>query len=81
MVELIQQYLEALRKARREPGAESELERIYMEVLRVDPNHPLAKLHELMAEGVSFNITEQVRALLAEEITSLNQTSNDQNAE
>ena len=46
-----------------------------MEVLRIDPNHRLAKLHELMAEGVSFNITEQVRELLAQE---LEQTSKGQ---
>lgn len=79
VVELIQRYLEALRKTRLEPGTENELELIYMEVLRVDPNHPLAKLHELMAEGVSFNITEQVRALLAQEIAALEQTSREQN--
>lgn len=75
MVELIQQYLEALRKTQEEPGMEGQLEQIYMEVLRIDPNHRLAKLHELMAEGVSFNITEQVRELLAQE---LEQTSKDQ---
>lgn len=71
MIELIRQYLAVTRKGTLEPGDEAELERIYMHVLQEDPEHRLAKIHELMLEGVSFNVAEQVRDLLAEEITSL----------
>jgi hypothetical protein len=71
VVELIRRYLAVLQKGIHEPGAQAELERIYMEVLRKDPNHRLVALHQMMVEGVSFNIAEQVRGLLAEEITSL----------
>jgi hypothetical protein len=46
-----------------------------MEVLRRDPNHRLIQLHEMVTEGVSFNIAEQVRDLLAEEITALDPIS------
>ena len=53
------------------PSDEAELERIYMAVLRKDPDHRLAQLHELVQDGVSFNISEQIRDLLAEEITAL----------
>lgn len=75
MIELIRQYLAVLRQGPHEPGAEAELERIYMEVIRRDPNHRLAHLHEMVTEGVSFNIAEQVRDLLAEEITALDPIS------
>ena len=77
MIELIRQYLATLRKQNHDPGADAELERIYMEVLRKDPNHRLANLHELVVDGVSFNIAEQVRDLLAEEITALDPISSD----
>ena len=75
LIELIRQYLAILRKDPHEPGAEAELEKIYLQVVRQDPNHRLAKLHEMVKEGVSFNITEQVRDLLAEEITALDPIS------
>lgn len=71
MIELIRQYLEVLQKTSQDSGAQAELERIYMEALHRDPNHRLVKLHQLMIEGVSVNIIEQVRDLLAEEISSL----------
>jgi len=71
VIELIRQYLRALQKTSQDPGAQVELERIYMEALHKDPNHRLVKLHQLMIDGVSMNITEQVRDLLAEEIASL----------
>ena len=76
MIDLIRQYLAVLRRGIHEPGAEVELERIYMEVLSQDPDHRLAKLHELVVDGVSFNIAEQVRDLLFEEITSLSSIGN-----
>lgn len=71
MIELIRQYLAITRKGSHTPTDEAELERIYMEVLRTDPNHRLIKIHELALDGVSFNVAEQVRDLLAEEITAL----------
>ena len=77
MVDLIRQYLAAVRKGIHEPSAEADMERIYMEVLRRDPNHRLISLHEMVIEGVSFNIAEQVRDLLAEEISSLDPISKD----
>jgi hypothetical protein len=78
VVELVRQYLELLRKGTPDPATEAELERIYMEVLRKDPNHRLVSLHEMHVEGVSFNIAEQMRDLLAEEITALDPISKDQ---
>ena len=77
MIELIRQYLAVIRKGI-EPDAEAELERIYREALREDPKHRLVRLHEMVMEGVSFNVAEQVRDLLAEEITSLDPISKDQ---
>ncbi len=77
MIELIRQYLAILRKGTHLPGDEAELERIYMAVLRKDPDHRLAQLHELVQDGVSFNISEQIRDLLAEEITALDPISGD----
>ena len=71
MIELIRQYMAILRKGPHEPGAEAELEKIYMHVIRQDPNHRLARLHEMVMDGVSINIAEQLRDLLAEEITAL----------
>lgn len=77
MIELIRQYLAITKKGTHTPSDEAELERIYMEVLRQDPNHRLIRIHELAADGVSFNVAEQVRDLLAEEITALNPISGD----
>ncbi len=77
MIELIRQYLAVLRKGIHDSGDQAELERIYMEVLRKDPDHRLAQLHELVQDGVSFNIAEQVRDLLAEEITALDPIPHD----
>ncbi len=77
VIDLIRQYLAVLRKGTHQPGAEAELERIYMDVLRKDPDHRLISLHELMIDGVSFNIAEQVRDLLAEEITALDPIAHD----
>jgi len=79
VIELIRRYQEVLRKRTHDPDADAdaELEKIYMEALRQNPQHRLVKLHELMMEGVSINITEQVRDLLAEEITSLDPISRD----
>ncbi len=77
MIELIRQYLAVLRQGNLQINDEAELERIYMEVLRKDPDHRLAQLHELVQDGVSFNIAEQVRDLLAEEITALDPISHD----
>jgi hypothetical protein len=71
VIELIRQYLAITRKGTHTPSDEAELERIYMEVLRRDPNHRLIRIHEMAADGVSFNVAEQVRDLLAEEITAL----------
>jgi hypothetical protein len=42
-----------------------------MEVLRKDPDHRLIRIHELALDGVSFNVGEQVRDLLAEELAAL----------
>ena len=78
MIELIRQYLAILRKGTHEPGAEAELERICMEVVRKNPDHRLVSLHEMVVDGVSFNVAEQVRDLLAEEITSLDPISSEQ---
>ncbi len=78
MIELIRRYLAITRKGTHTPSDEAELERIYMEVLRQDPNHRLIRIHELAADGVSFNVAEQVRDLLAEEITALDSTGRDE---
>ncbi len=75
MIELIRQYLAIIKSGSHESEDEAELERIYMEVLRKNPDHRLAQLHELVQDGVSFNIAEQVRDLLAEEITALDPIS------
>lgn len=77
MIELIRQYLAITRKGTHTPADEAELERIYMDVLRQDPEHRLIRIHEMAADGVSFNVAEQVRDLLAEEITALNPSSPD----
>jgi hypothetical protein len=77
VIELIRQYLAITKKGTHTPSDEAELERIYMDVLREDPNHRLLRIHELAADGVSFNVAEQVRDLLAEEITALNPISPD----
>jgi hypothetical protein len=77
VIELIRQYLEILQKTSKDANAQAELERIYMEALHMDPNHRLVKLHQLMIDGVSMNITEQVRDLLAEEIASLKRIPKD----
>jgi hypothetical protein len=77
VIELIRQYLAIMKKGTHTSSDEAELERIYMEVLRQDPNHRLIRIHELAADGVSFNVAEQVRDLLAEEITALNPISPD----
>lgn len=77
MIDLIRQYLAVLRKGTHDTDTDAELERIFMEVLRRDPNHRLASLHEMVIDGVSFNVAEQVRDLLAEEITSLDPISGD----
>ena len=71
MIELIRRYWNIVKKGTHEPADQAELERIYMEVLRRDPDHRLAKIHELARDGVSFNAAEHVRDLLAEEITAL----------
>ncbi len=76
VIELIRRYLAILRKGTHTPDAEAEMELIYMEVLRKDPNHRLVSLHEMVIDGVSFNVAEQVRDLLAEEISSLDPISN-----
>ncbi len=78
MVELVRQYLAIVKQGTYDPSAEAELERIYMEVLRRDPHHRLVELHQLMLDGVSFNIAEQLRDLLAEEISALDTLSHDQ---
>ena len=75
MVELIRQYLAITRKGSLTPCEEAELERIYMEVLRTNPKNRLIEIHEMALEGVSFNVAEQVRDLLAEEITALDPIS------
>ncbi len=75
MIELIRQYLAIMKKGTHTPSDEAELERIYMDVLRKDPNHRLIRIHEMASDGVSFNVAEQVRDLLAEEITALNPIS------
>jgi hypothetical protein len=77
VIELIRQYLAITKKGTHTPSDEAELERIYMEVLRKDPNHRLIRIHEMAADGVSFNVAEQVRDLLAEEITALDPISPD----
>jgi len=77
VIELIRQYLAITRKGTHTPADEAELERIYMDVLRQDPEHRLIRIHEMAADGVSFNVAEQVRDLLAEEITALNPSSPD----
>ncbi|MHB0959546.1 MAG: hypothetical protein ACYC0X_29020 [Pirellulaceae bacterium] len=46
-----------------------------MEVLRTDPKNRLIEIHEMALEGVSFNVAEQVRDLLAEAITALDPIS------
>ena len=71
MIELIRQYLAIMSKGTHDAGDEAELEKIYMEVLRRDPDHRLVRIHELAVDGVSFNLSEQVRGLLGEEITAL----------
>lgn len=53
------------------PSDEAELERIYLEALQENPAHRLVQIHEMMLHGVSFNLSEQLRELLAEEITAL----------
>jgi hypothetical protein len=78
VIELIRQYLAITRKSTHTPSDEAELERIYMDVLRENPNHRLIQIHELAADGVSFNVAEQVRDLLAEEITALNPITGDE---
>ncbi len=75
MIELIRQYLAIAKSGSHAPMDEAELERIYMEVLRSDPNHRLIKIHEMALDGVSFNLAEQLRDLLAEEITALDPIS------
>ncbi len=77
VIELIRQYLAIIKKGTHEPSDEAELERIYMAVLRENPDHRLAQIHELVLDGVSFNVAEQVRDLLAEEITALDPISHD----
>lgn len=77
MIELIRRYLKILRNGSHEPGAEAELETIYMQVIRQNPNHRLARLHEMVMDGVSINIAEQLRDLLAEEITALEPIARD----
>jgi hypothetical protein len=72
MINLIRQYMETLKGGLHEPAVDAELEKIYREVARKNPEHRLAKIHELMRDGVSFNVTEQVRDLLAEEIAAAN---------
>ena len=71
MIELIRRYLAVTKTGCHAPIDEAELERIYMEALRMDPNHRLIQIHEMALDGVSFNLAEQVRELLAEEITAL----------
>ncbi len=71
MINLIRQYMDILRGGLHEPAVDAELEKIYREVMRKDPEHRLAKIHELMRDGVSFNVFEQVRDLLAEEIAAV----------
>lgn len=78
MIELIRQYLAIVRQGAHDQESQAELERIYMEALRKNPKHRLVSLHEMTRDGVSFNIAEQVRDLLAEEITSLDPISKDQ---
>jgi hypothetical protein len=73
MINLIRRYLETLKGGLHEPAVDAELEKIYREVMRKDPEHRLARIHELMRDGVSFNVTEQVRDLLAEEIAAVDQ--------
>ena len=75
MIELIRQYLAITKTGSHAPLDEAELERIYMEVLRTDPNHRLIQIHEMALDGVSFNVAEQIRDLLAEEITALDPIS------
>lgn len=75
MIELIRQYLAITKKGIHSPGEEAELERIYMDVLRQDPDHRLIRIHEMALDGVSFNVAEQLRDLLAEEITALDPIS------
>ena len=77
VIELIRQYLAITRKGTHTPSDEAELERICMEVLRRNPSHRLISIHEMASDGVSFNVAEQVRDLLAEEITALNPISTD----
>ncbi len=71
MIELIRQYLAITKRGTHSPADEAELERICMEVLRKDPDHRLIRIHELALDGVSFNVGEQVRDLLAEELAAL----------
>ena len=71
VIELIRQYQAIAKTGAHAPGDLAELERIHMEVLKQDPNHRLVQIHELARDGVSFNLAEQVRELLAEEITAL----------
>lgn len=75
MVERVRQYLAIVRKGALAMSDEAELEQIYMEALRENPDHRLVQIHEMMLHGVSFNLAEQLRELLAEEITALNPTS------
>jgi hypothetical protein len=65
--------METLKGGLHEPAVDAELEKIYREVVRKNPEHRLARIHELMRDGVSFNLTEQVRDLLAEEIAAVDQ--------
>jgi hypothetical protein len=71
VIALIRQYLAITKRGTHSPADEAELERIYMEVLRKDPGHRLIQIHELALDGVSFNVAEQVRDLLAEELAAL----------
>ncbi len=75
MVERVRQYLAIVRKGTLAATDEADLERIYMEALREAPNHRLVQLHEMTLHGVSFNLAEQLRDLLAEEIAALDPIS------
>jgi hypothetical protein len=78
VIELIRRYLAVTRKGTHEPEDLAELELIYMQVIRQDPEHRLARIHELVLDGVSFNVAEQVRDLLAEEISALDPIAHDE---
>jgi hypothetical protein len=75
VIELVRQYLAIVRKGTLAPSDEADLERIYMEALRQHPSHRLVQIHEMTLHGVSFNVAEQLRDLLAEEITALDPIS------